>query len=89
MNLYLIKTQLKLIISQRLILGKKVELVPEVLVLDNKSSENGSISIVNSIAKLFVEDKITLKQAKAELDEKDREILHKIIMKMQIKKGKI
>lgn len=107
---YLMATQLKLIISQRLVLGtkEKVELVPEVLVIDNKTSEiikkgkncskelkkvihnsqeNGNISIVNSIAKLFVEDKLTLKQAKAELDEEDREILHKIIMKMRIKKG--
>lgn len=105
---YLIEKQLKLIISQKLVPGLKgkVELIPEVLVIDNKSSdiikkgknyekelkrfinnsqENGSISILNSVAKLFIEDKLTLKQAKAELNEEDKETLHKIIMKMRIK----
>lgn len=49
--------------------------------------EKGSIGLINSIAKLFVEDKITLEQAKAQIEEKNIEILNRTIMQLKIKKG--
>lgn len=52
------------------------------------NSENGSIGLINSIAQLFVDDKITLEQAKAQIEEKNIEILNRTIMQMRIKKGK-
>jgi twitching motility protein PilT len=50
--------------------------------------EKGSISLINSIAELFVEDKITLEQAKAQIEEKNIEVLNRTIMQMRIKKEK-
>lgn len=50
------------------------------------NSENGSISLINSIANLFVDDKITLEQAKAQIEEKNIEILNRTIMQLRIKK---
>ena len=52
------------------------------------NSENGSIGLVNSIANLFVEDKITLEQAKAQIEEKNIETLNRTIMQLRIKKGR-
>ena len=49
--------------------------------------EKGSIGLINSLAKLFVENKITLDQAKAQLEEKNLEILNRTIMQLKIKKG--
>lgn len=49
--------------------------------------EKGSIGLINSIAKLFVEDKITLDQAKAQVEEKNHETLNRTIMQLKIKKG--
>lgn len=49
--------------------------------------EKGSISLINSIAKVFVEDKITLEQAKAQVEEKSIETLNRTIMQMKIKKS--
>lgn len=106
---YSLATSLKLIISQKLLLGTKgkLELLSEVMVVDSKikdifrkqnieltdfeeiiqnSHENGSISLINSLASLYVENKITLKQAKSQIEEKDMDILNKTIMKMRIKK---
>ena len=51
-------------------------------------SANGSIGLINSIAELFVEDKITLDQAKAQIEEKNIEVLNRTIMQLKIKKGK-
>ncbi len=48
--------------------------------------EKGSIGLINSIAKLFVEDRISLEQAKAQIEEKNIEILNKTIMQLKIKK---
>ena len=48
--------------------------------------EKGNISLINSIAKLFVEDKITLEQAKSQIEEKNIEILNRTIMQMKIKR---
>ena len=49
-------------------------------------SEKGSIGLINSIAKLFVEDKITLDQAKSQIEEKNIEVLNRTIMQMKIRK---
>ncbi|MCI8641245.1 MAG: Flp pilus assembly complex ATPase component TadA [Clostridia bacterium] len=51
-----------------------------------QSSDKGSIGLINSIATLFVNDKITLDQAKAQIEEKNIEILNRTIMQMKIKR---
>ena len=38
--------------------------------------EKGSIGLINSLAELFVNDKITLEQAKSQIEEKNQEILN-------------
>ena len=48
--------------------------------------EKGSIGLINSIAELFVDDKITLEQAKAQIEEKNLEILNRTIMQLKIKR---
>lgn len=48
--------------------------------------EKGSIGLINSIAKLFVENKITLEQAKAQIEEKNLETLNRTIMQLKIRK---
>ena len=50
------------------------------------ASEQGSIGLVNSIAELFVKDQITLEQAKAQVEEKNLEILNRTIMQLKIKR---
>lgn len=50
--------------------------------------EKGSIGLTNSIAELFVNDRITLEQAKAQIEEKNHEILNRTIMQLKIKKQK-
>ena len=49
--------------------------------------EKGSIGLINSIAEAFVADKITLDQAKAQIEEKNIEILNRTIMQLKIRKG--
>lgn len=49
--------------------------------------EKGSIGLINSIAELFVDDKITLEQAKAQIEEKNLEVLNRTIMQLKIKKN--
>lgn len=49
--------------------------------------EKGSIGLINSLAELFVNDRITLEQAKAQIEEKNQEILNRTIMQLKIKKG--
>ena len=51
------------------------------------NSANGSIGLINSIAELFVDDRITLDQAKAQIEEKNIEILNRTIMQLKIKRG--
>ena len=51
------------------------------------NSEKGSIGLINSLAELFVQDKITLEQAKAQIEEKNLEILNRTIMQLKIKKN--
>ena len=81
---YALSTLLKLIISQKLILGTKgnFEMIAEVIV-PNEAKKN--ISLIKSLAKLYVENKITLKQAKSQIEEKDIDILNNTIMKMRIR----
>ena len=50
-------------------------------------ANNGSVGLLDSIAKLFIEEKITLEQAKAQVEEKDIENLNRTIMQLKIKKG--
>lgn len=50
--------------------------------------EKGSIGLINSLAELFVEDKITLDQAKSQIEEKNIETLNRTIMQLKIKKGR-
>ena len=50
------------------------------------ASSNGSIGLINSIAEAFVDDKITLEQAKSQIEEKNIEILNRTIMQLKIKK---
>ena len=48
--------------------------------------EKGSIGLINSLAELFVNDRITLEQAKAQIEEKNIEILNRTIMQLKIKR---
>lgn len=50
------------------------------------SIEKGSISLINSLATLYVEDKITLEQAKAQIEEKNIETLNRTIMQLKVKR---
>ena len=52
------------------------------------SSGNGSIGLINSLAELFVNDKITLAQAKSQIEEKNIETLNRTIMQLKLKKEK-
>lgn len=75
---------LKLIISQKLLVGTngKLELLTEVINQDNPKK---NVSLIESLARLYVQNKITLKQAKSLIEEKDLDMLNKTIMKMRIK----
>ncbi len=50
------------------------------------SADKGSIGLINSLAQLFVEDKITLDQAKSQIEEKNIEVLNRTIMQLKIKR---
>ena len=50
------------------------------------AADKGSIGLINSLAELFVTDKITLEQAKAQIEEKNIEILNRTIMQLKIKR---
>lgn len=50
------------------------------------ASDKGSIGLINSLAELFVNDKISLDQAKSQIEEKNIEILNRTIMQLKIKK---
>ena len=47
--------------------------------------EKGSIGLINSLAKLFVENKITLELAKSQIEEKNLETFNRTIMQLKIK----
>lgn len=80
---YSLSKLLKIVQSQKLLLGTKckLELVTEAVV--SNDSKN-SISLIDSLANLYVENRISLKQAKSQLEEKDFDILNKTIMKKKI-----
>ena len=46
----------------------------------------GNISLINSLAESYVANKITLEQAKSQIEEKNFEILNRTIMQMKMKK---
>ena len=50
------------------------------------ASEKGSIGLINSLAQCFVDGRITLDQAKAQIEEKNIEILNRTIMQLKIKR---
>ncbi len=52
-------------------------------------TDKGNISLINSLAELFVAEKITLEQAKAQIEEKNIEILNRTIMQLKIKKDRL
>ncbi len=49
------------------------------------SLAKGNVSLINSIATLYVQNKITLEQGKAQLEEKNLEVLNRTIMQMKMK----
>ena len=51
-------------------------------------ADKGSIGIINSLAELFVDERITLEQAKSQIEEKNIEVLNRTIMQLKIKRGK-
>ena len=50
------------------------------------NTNKGNVSLINSIAELYVNNKITLEQAKGQIEEKNIEILNRTIMQMRMKK---
>ena len=48
--------------------------------------DKGSVGLTNSLAKLFVDGKITLDQAKAQVEEKNIDTLNRTIMQLKIKR---
>ena len=54
---------------------------------DAIQSSAESISLINSLATLFLEDKITLDQAKSQLEAKNIDILNRVIMQMKVKRA--
>lgn len=52
-------------------------------------TDKGNISFINSLAKLFVEEKITLDQAKAQIEDKNIEVLNRTIMQLKIKRDRL
>ena len=49
--------------------------------------DKGSISLINSIARLFVDGRITLEQAKAQIEEKNLDTLNRTIMQLKIRQA--
>lgn len=47
--------------------------------------DKGNISLINSLAELYVNNKINLEQAKAQIEEKNIEILNRTIMQMKMR----
>ena len=51
------------------------------------SHDKGSISLINSLAGLYVDGKLTLDQVKSQLEEKNYETLNRTIMQLNLKKS--
>lgn len=52
------------------------------------SSDMGSVGLINSLARLFVDNRITLDQAKSQIEEKNIETLNRTIMQLKMKLDK-
>ncbi len=50
------------------------------------NSEKGCIGLVNSLANLYVDGKLSLEQVKAQVEEKNYETLNRTIMQLNLKK---
>jgi len=51
--------------------------------------EKGSVSLINSLAGLYVQGKLTLDQVKAQIDEKNYETLNRTIMQLNLKRNSV
>lgn len=49
--------------------------------------EKGSMSLINSLAGLYVQGKLTLDQVKSQIDEKNYETLNRTIMQLNLKRN--
>ncbi len=49
--------------------------------------DKGSISLINSLAELYVDGKLTLEQVKSQIDEKNYESLNRTIMQLNLKRN--
>ena len=49
--------------------------------------DKGNISLTNAIANLYVEDRITLEQAKSQVEERNIEVLNRTIMQLNMRKN--
>ena len=49
------------------------------------NSDKGNISLINSLANLYVANRITLEQAKSQLEEKNHEVLNRTIMQLKMR----
>ena len=50
------------------------------------NNDKGSVSLINSLAKLYVDEIITLEQAKSQIEEKNFEILNRTIMQLKMRR---
>lgn len=51
------------------------------------NSDKGNVSLINSLAQLYVDNKINLEQAKAQIEEKNVEILNRTIMQLKMRRN--
>ena len=51
------------------------------------NSDKGNVSLINAIAELYVDNKINLEQAKAQIEEKNIEVLNRTIMQLKMRKN--
>ena len=51
------------------------------------NSDKGNVSLINAIAQLYVENKINLEQAKAQIEEKNIEVLNRTIMQLKMRRS--
>lgn len=52
-------------------------------------SDKGSISLINSLANLYIDKKISLETAKANIEEKNIDILNRTIMQLQMQARRV
>jgi len=50
------------------------------------NADKGSIGLINSLAQLYVEGKLTLEQIKSQIEEKNYETLNRTIMQLNLKR---